>query len=77
LLKIELSKKTGAPLGVLPGKVKKEKVYTDNLGVARTKQETPDEKRDRKKSIREQRKMHRNKKREILKKHINQKKKFC
>jgi len=59
-----LSKKTGAPKGILPGKTKKEKPQSDNLGVPRPN-ETPEERKARKKQIKELKRDQREKKKEL------------
>eukprot|EP01113_Clastostelium_recurvatum_P024419 TRINITY_DN2917_c2_g1_i1.p1 TRINITY_DN2917_c2_g1~~TRINITY_DN2917_c2_g1_i1.p1 ORF type:complete len:423 (-),score=155.67 TRINITY_DN2917_c2_g1_i1:89-1357(-) len=56
--KIQLSRKTGIPLGVLPAKERKPKQEpppkpAENLGEARNKEETPEEKKARKKAVKE------------------------
>ncbi|KAL6045950.1 Protein ltv1 [Balamuthia mandrillaris] len=64
--RIELSKKTSIPLGVLPERPKKEKTKrNDNLGEARTKWETPEDKKARKQRVKEMRRLKRGQKKQL------------
>ncbi|RDD47825.1 Protein LTV1-like protein [Trichoplax sp. H2] len=59
---IILSKKTGIPLGVLPGKSPKEKVVSVKTNITRSKNETKEEKRRRKLEVKGQKKVRRQQK---------------
>eukprot|EP01118_Nematostelium_gracile_P014093 TRINITY_DN5431_c0_g1_i1.p1 TRINITY_DN5431_c0_g1~~TRINITY_DN5431_c0_g1_i1.p1 ORF type:complete len:370 (-),score=149.24 TRINITY_DN5431_c0_g1_i1:17-1126(-) len=62
--KIELSAKSGLPLGVLKEKERKQKPVGENKGVAR-KDETAEEKKERKKQIKAERKANRENKKSL------------
>lgn len=68
---IQLSKKTGIPIGVLPTKEKEEEedddLISENLGKKRNKNETKEEKRLRKKMIKMENRMKRQLKKETKK----------
>jgi len=74
--RIKLSVKTGIPIGVLPDKPKKQKPSRENLGTARTADETIEQKKERKKQIKEERREKRQNKKNLKiafkTEHVNQ-----